>query len=334
NFAKLQHVSRNIKKTEMKNTFLTLSLLFSILTFSQKKANNEDLILFEKAVALQELVNDELERIANPKDTIDITNEEKIKQSFAIDLKENILDKVIENYDELIEKFPKSKLIFRALNNKAFAELEIEDYDEAKMTFLKVLNSKANDKEKGGIGSGIMAEPYANYKNRASKKLAELELQNKNYKEAIKYLDETKKHPYRHFCGNEYAADEIYMAEMYSKCYLGMNEYEKAYDILLPNILENGLADNSNLIDTAFNALLKKYKKEDLKVQLEISFSNVTTEKEIRNKNEYTFYYINFLNRKIQLSSWNLFELLSEQERQNAIKQILIESKFYKLLTQ
>ncbi|KGO84755.1 tetratricopeptide repeat protein [Flavobacterium suncheonense] len=318
----------------MKNTFLTLSLLFSILTFSQKKANNEDLILFEKAVALQELVNDELERIANPKDTIDITNEEKIKQSFAIDLKENILDKVIENYDELIEKFPKSKLIFRALNNKAFAELEIEDYDEAKMTFLKVLNSKANDKEKGGIGSGIMAEPYANYKNRASKKLAELELQNKNYKEAIKYLDETKKHPYRHFCGNEYAADEIYMAEMYSKCYLGMNEYEKAYDILLPNILENGLADNSNLIDTAFNALLKKYKKEDLKVQLEISFSNVTTEKEIRNKNEYTFYYINFLNRKIQLSSWNLFELLSEQERQNAIKQILIESKFYKLLTQ
>lgn len=317
----------------MKNIFITYLLLFSFITFGQKKKSNEDLILFEKTVAIQELLDDELENIINLKDTINITNEEKIKRDFAIEIRDNVLDKVIENYEELIREFPKSNLLFRALNNKGFAELQLEDYNKAKETFLKILNSNANDKEKGGIGSGIMGEPYANYKNRASKILADLELKSKHYQEALAYLDETKKYPYRHFCGNEYAADEIYMAEMYSKCYLGLNQYEKAYDILLPNIIENGLASNSELIKTTFNALLKTYKKEELKVLFENSFKNVIAVKETRNKNEYTFFYINFLNRKIELNSWELNEQLTQTEMEKVLNKILSESEFYKLLT-
>lgn len=317
----------------MKNFFIIYFLFFSFITFGQKRKSNEDLILFEKTVAIQGFLNEELENVINLKDTIDLTNEEKIKRNFAIEIRENVLDKVIENYEELIKEYPKSNLIFRALNNKGFAELKLEDFDKAKETFLKILNSEADDKEKGGIGSGLMGEPYANYKNRASKILADLELKNNNYQEAIKYLDYTKKFPYRHFCGNEYAADEIYMAEMYSKCYIGLGQYEKAYDILLPNIVENGLANNSELVNTAYNALLKNYKKEDLKAQFENSFKNITAVKETRNKNEYTFYYINFLNRKIKLSSWKLSEMLAETEKDKVIKEILEESEFYKLLS-
>lgn len=317
----------------MKNIFITYLLLFSLITFGQKKKSNEDLILFEKTVAIQDLLNDELENIINPKDTIDITSEEKIKRDFAIEIRDNVLDKVIENYEELIREFPKSNLVFRALNNKGFAELQLEDYNKAKETFLKILNSKANDNEKGGVGSGLMGEPYANYKNRASKMLANLELKSNHYQEALNYLDETKKYPYRHFCGNEYAADEIFMAEMYSKCYLGLGQYEKAYDILLPNIIENGLASNLDLVNTTFNALLKTYKKEELKTQLENSFKNVTAVKETRYKNEYTFFYINFLNRKIELSSWKLDEMLTESEKTKVLNEILKESEFYKLLS-
>ncbi|MDI1305257.1 MAG: hypothetical protein PSX42_10500 [bacterium] len=93
----------------MKNILITILLLFSSISFGQKKNSNEDLILFEKTVAIQELLNDELNQIINPKDTIDIDNEEKIKQKFAIEIKENVLHKVIENYTELITKYPKSK---------------------------------------------------------------------------------------------------------------------------------------------------------------------------------------------------------------------------------
>jgi tetratricopeptide (TPR) repeat protein len=316
----------------MNNIFFTFLFLFSVITFGQKKNSNEDLILFEKTVAIQDLVNEELDNIINPNDTIDITNEEKIQRNFAIEIKENVLNKVIRDYEELIKEFPKSKLIFRALNNKGLAELELKDYKNAQVTFQKILKSEANDKEKGGIGSGIMGEPYANYKNRASKILANLELKNSNYQEALNYLDETKKFPFRHFCGNEYAADEIYMAEMYAKCYLGLNQYEKAYDILLPNIIENGLASNSEIITISIDALLKNYKKEELKIQFENCFKNVFAEKVKSNKNEYTTYNINFLNRKIQLESWKLNSEMTEQEREKECQKILAESDFYKLL--
>ena len=317
----------------MKNSFLTLLLFFSILTFSQKERNNDDLILFQKAIALQELIDIDLDYLFYQKDSTNLTNDDKVKRKFAEEIKETILDKAIDNYDELIKEFPKSKLIFRALNNKGYAELELDYDDEAKKTFLKILHSDANDNEKGGIGSGIMGEPYANYKNRASKKLAELELNEQNYKEAINYLDQTRKYPYRHFCGNEFAADEIYMAEMYSKCYLGLNQPEKAYDILLPCILENGLANNSEIIKMGYDSLLKSYTKEDLKNQFENSFKNVTSKIEKRNKDEYTFYYINFLNREIKLSSWKLHEMLDETEKEKVLSEILNESEFYKMLS-
>lgn len=328
-------VSSNItaeNRKTMKNIIIPIFFLFSTISFGQKKNSNEDLILFEKTVAIQELLNDELGQFINPKDTIDMDYEEKIKSQIAIEIKENVLEKVIQNYTELISEYPKSKLIFRALNNKGFAELELEYYGEAEKTFLKILNSDANYKEKGGIGSGLMGEPYANYKNRACKILADLELKKENFTNALKYLDITKKYPYQHFCGNEFASEEIYMAEMYSKCYLGLNQYDKAYDILLPNIIENGLASNSELIEITFNALLKNYKKEDLKSHFENSFKNVIAQKETRNKNEYTYYYINFLNRKIELSSWKLNEMLNEQEREKITAEIQNNSGFYKLL--
>lgn len=317
----------------MKNIFSIVLFALPIVMFGQKKNSNEDLILFEKTVAIQELIDEELNDAIFPDDTANISAEEKIKGEFAQDIKETILTKVIENYEELIDNFPKSKLVFRALNNKGYAELQLKEYDEAKKTFTTLLNSKADDSEKGGIGSGLMGEPYANYKNRASKILADIELRDYNYSQALKYLDETKKYPYRHFCGNEYAAEELYMAVQYSKCYLGLNQSEKAYDLLLPNILGNGLASNTQLIEVAYNALLQQYQKEDLKSQFEKSFQNVIIEKETNTKNQDTFYYINFLRRKIQLDSWSLHDMLSEEEREKVIADILKTSEFYILLS-
>lgn len=318
----------------MKNIFIALLLLLSVTAFSQKKNKDGDRILFERAVALQEYADYDLRDRRNSDDTLNLTQEEKIEKDLTKEIREDILNKVIDGYEELIKEFPKSKFIFRALNNKGHAEFQLNDTDKAKETFLKVLNSGANDNEKGGAGSGIMAEPYAMYKNTACKILAEIEMKNKNYREAISYLDLTKKFPYSHFCGNAYAAEEIYMATMYSECYLGLNEYEKAYDILLPNIIENGLARNDHLVKTAFDAFLKNHTKEELKVQFENAFQNIITERETRNKEEYNNYYIRFLNRKILLNSWDFYGgFASKEEIEKAAKKILTESGFYKLLT-
>lgn len=318
------------KKPKMQKLKLTLLLLLvGQLTFGQTRSIQRDELLFEKGLLLQQLIDEELDlnRTINSKDNI------KTKTEYAMEIKETILEKALECYQELIDSFPNSKLLYRTLNNKGFIELELDDIDEAKKTFLSILDGKADDKEKGGIGSGIMAEPYSNYKNRASKALANIYIKEKNYKDAVKYLDLTIKYPYRHFGGNEYAADDIYMSELYAKCYIGLNNYEKAYEILLPNILENGLADNSDLVDIAYDALLKKYTREDLKSKYEQAFKNYKVEKVKSEKEEYEKYFIFFLDTKIELSSWRL-EFIKTEEKDKEIESIYKKSRFYKLLNE
>lgn len=322
----------------MKKIFLASIILVSTIAIGQKKEKkkdtNEDLILFEKTVTMQEMLDIELNSYIYKTDTLNLSNEDKIKRSLAIEINESILQKVIKNYDDLIKEYPKSKHLFRALNNKAFAQLELKNYEKAKETFLQIINSQANDNEKGGIGSGLMSEPYANYKNRALTTLANLEIENKNYQEAITYINETKKYPYRHFCGNAYAADELYMIELLSQCYLGLNQDEKALDILLPKILDNGLASNEEIVEISIKTLLKTYTKEELKTLFQNSFKNVFSEKETdkKYKNPHNYYFIIFLNRKIKLESWEYYGSLTELEKETALNNIIEESGFFNLL--
>lgn len=302
-------------------------LLFALtqLSFGQKKQIAGDELLFEKGLLLQQMVSRDLYLDDTIKGSI------KVKADYAAEIKEEVLEKALEFYSELIESFPKSRLLFRTLNNKGFIELSLGDTAEARKTFLTILNSTANDKEKGGVGTGIMGEPYANYKNRAAKALASICMQGKNWEEALTFLDETKRYPYMHYCGNESAADEIYMAELYAQCYLALHDYEKAYAVLLPNILENGLANNSNLIDTAYNALLKTYDKASLKRQFELAFQNVKTETIKRGKYEYKVRYIIFLNTRITIDNWQ-FYLIEASAKDKAIDGLYKRSKFYSLL--
>lgn len=314
--------------------FLTslILILFGQMTFGQKtKRIKKDELLFEKALLLHHLIHEDLslEEVLNSKDS----TKGEIKE-FAIDIKESILEKALEFYQELIDDFPESDLLFRALNNKGFIELALEDTEEATKTFQKILDSEADDMEKGGLGSGIMAEPYANYKNRAAKILAKIYIEEKDYKKAIDYLDLTKQFPYRHFCGNEYAADEIYMVELYAKCYFGLSDTSKALKMLLPNLLENGLADNSDIVNLTIEILQKRYTKAELRTLYENAFKSYKTEKAQSNgANQDESYYITFLDTKIEITSWQL-RTNKPEEKQKAIENICQTSQFYKLLTE
>lgn len=309
-------------------SFVLLILIFlGQFAFGQGRTIKKDEQLFEKAFLMQQLVHEDL-------GLDDVIKADSIKavQELATEIKETILYKAIDYYQELIDSFPESKLLFRALNNKGFIELALKDTGDGKLTFLKILNSKADDQEPGGIGSGIMAEPYANYKNRAIKVLADISIQEGNFMEAIKYLDLTNKYPYRHFCGNEYAADDIYMTELYAKSYLGLKNKQKALEVLLPAILENGLADNSDLVKLAYKTLMEEYSKDELQTKYEEAFKNNKVEKVKTKKEECNRYYITFLNIKIVLNSWKLAYLEPGNE-QTVINEIYKNSPLYKLLT-
>lgn len=309
---------------------ICILILWGTITFGQKSVGIQaDRLLFEKALLLHQLATQglDLDRTINAKDSVTARNKE-----YAQAIKETILEEALEYYQELIDSFPKSGLLFRALNNKGLIELELDDTKAAVQTFQEIIDSKVNDKEPGGTGSGIMAEPYANYKNRASKILTNIYLEQKDYNKALHYLELTKKYPYRHFCGNEYAAEEIYKCNLYARCYLGVGDTSQALKVLLPNILESGLADNSNLVQLTAEILLNKYTKEELKVLFERAFEpgNIKHEK-AKKQTDFEKNYIVFLGVDIEilleLSSMNPDEIRQKLER------ICKTSQFFKLLS-
>lgn len=148
--------------------FFLLLIGCSVPAIAKKITKDE--LLFEKANAIQQA----LHTILDEDELADTSTKAKIRREYAQEIKENMLDKALDYYQELVDSFPKSPLVFRALNNKGLIEYELGDNHEARQTFLAILNSKANDRERGGAGEGLMMEPYANYKNTAAKMLAEI----------------------------------------------------------------------------------------------------------------------------------------------------------------
>ncbi len=298
------------------------------VALAQNKSVHRDELLFEKGYLLHEMVEDELKL----EEIIKSKGADSAKRELAEDVKEALLEKALTYYQELIDSFPQSKLLFRALNNKASIELALDNKEDAIQTYKTILKSHANDMEKGGIGTGLMGEPYANYKNRAATVLAHTYLQDSNYKEALKYLDLTEKYPYRHFCGNEHESNALYKNWLYARCYVGLHKPKKALEILLPHIMENGLANNSHVVELAYQTLIKEYRKEDILLKYEEAFKNVQVEKKKIGKEEHEVFYINFLDTRIEINSW-LLELGKPEEQQKEIESICKTSKFYKLLT-
>jgi|GEM_PF-654558 len=315
----------------MKYLLSTVALLFFIPGFAKKKDIGEDRILFAQATALQQLIQEDLnlDHAIDSKDTT--VHDSKIKAEYAAQIKETILDKALEYYNLLVDSFPGSPLLYMTLNNKGVIEYELEDYKEAKTTFLKQIEGKADDKESRYDG-GIMGEPYANYRNRACKYLARIYIHDSDYPNAIKYLDLTKKYPYRHFCGNEYAAEANAKTVLYAKCYLAQKDYTNAYNVLLPNIISNGLANNREIVELAYKSLLEKYTKQELKNMFEESVRLHKFEKNEDGKSK--DYYITFLNVKIYFYfGFQEIDTMQEAKIDTLIWDQLTNTDFYKLIS-
>lgn len=251
---------------------------------------------------------------------------------------QELFDQAMEYYRD--KEYDSALLIFEKINKKGRGGESLvaksyynighiymlkEDYPNAKLIFEAILDGGYNEMDKGGRGEGIMAEPYALYKNNSCKNLAEIALMEKKYTSALDYtrlFDEV--YPYQHFCGNEYAANDIYVAYTYARCYDGLGKTKKAIEVLLPQVMYNGLAGNQYLVELAGSLIRKQYSPQEICTELEQAVMNISKKVNKVDGREYDYYSTFFLGIEIKISPYG-------EEWRNDVKSLkLDELKLYR----
>lgn len=206
-------------------------------------------------------------------------------------------------FGQFVEKYPQSSLVPRAVLNQGFLLRALGRDREAKAVFESVLQSSYNEYEPFG---GIM-EQYALYKNRSAKQLAEIALLEKEYDAVQKYINLFhREYPYKHFCGNELSADEIYTDVMYAKMHHGKGETKKAIQKLLPHMFYNGLAGNTEVITLLGEYLPLAFSKDQLNFFIRKGIQSFNVRKNGKNA-QFTL-----LEVKISLNPYYLYELADD----------------------
>lgn len=269
--------------------YILLLIILILSSLSKAQDLQKDEILFNKGIASYSFVYDDIDVDFEIEMLDSLIVEEKIKMEILKELKEQALGRSSEYFEEVVDDFPDSKLFFRSMNNVAYISLELGEIDSAIKYYKIILESKANDNELGGIGEGIMADPYALYKNRACKSLANIYLEKGDHVMALKYIELTKKYPYSHFGGNEVVADKIYISKLYSQCYIGLGDVDKALSYSLPEAFYRGLASNDDILDVLITILKQNYTKEQIDLELDKSLKNISIDEEDSNVSRITF---------------------------------------------
>jgi tetratricopeptide (TPR) repeat protein len=203
-------------------------------------------------------------------------------------------ESAVASFRHIVQNNPRNELFPRAVYNIGYCYFLANRSDSATSVFKVILKSNFNERDKSG--GGIMDDPYANYRHRASELLSEIYYRRKMYDTALYYfaISDTV-YPYLHFCGNEYAANDVRTALWYSTLYQKLGFKDQAIQSLLPAVFIS-LADNAKVI-SELKALLRK--KDGLKNELDIALSNIYS-KNIRKKDDgYKVYCFKFLNTEI-----------------------------------
>ena len=99
----------------------------------------------------------------------------------------------------------------------------------------------------------------------------------------MKYKKRTAKYPYRHFCLNEYIAEEQYDNIFYSKCYTRLGKPKKALSYCLPYTIRKYSENNYAFARLAATVLREQYDRTYLLEALERSMDKayVVIEKKV-----------------------------------------------------
>lgn len=293
----------------MRNIFSFILLLYFFVAFGQK----EDSLAYERIIKDE---NEFIEDVENGK--LDLANA-KSKELF-------------EQYETFLVKYPSSDYKFSVLGGKASTQFALKNYDQAKISYLELLNYFKQNKN---LKDSFVRIPYSEdnqFLYELYKKLAHLEMIQKNYREAIQYLNLAQNNPVRISCGNGLFSEIAYIAYLYSECYSNLHDDEKICDVLIPIAAIPMVHENSPTVTKLYEILSKKYTKKELKRLFKESFKTLYSKQGAINTVENTIYYVKFMNRDVVLYDFG-FKNLSEKETQKRLYKILNFSKFYVLLS-
>ena len=206
-------------------------------------------------------------------------------------------DSALYLFSNFLEGYPKSPLEPRVKYNIGYILKEQEQDEEAIKIFEEIINSNYKELEPYG---GLM-EDYALYKHRSAKHLFELFMSSGDLRKSKEYLRLfDKKYTYKHFCGNELRANEIYTAESYAKVYRREGKLDKAIDAMLPYIFDDGLASNASPLNEFIKIIELRFSTEEIESALQKAVQS------LRIKDDYAV--IKLLGKKVKVYEAALYD--------------------------
>ncbi|MEO7990784.1 MAG: hypothetical protein ABI663_14645 [Chryseolinea sp.] len=184
---------------------------------------------------------------------------------------EGDLASAASEFRKFMVEYSESPLVARAHYNVAYISFFLKEFGTAKLIFREILAMPYNEQDPNGL-----MEPYTLYKHHSCRMLAEMALEEQDYSAAEKYIHQFDKvYPYQHFCGNEWAAYDMYLTVMRARVYEGRNQIQKMLEVLLPYTFTNSLASNNGVLDKLVEVLEKNYSKEVLRQEFARSFASL-----------------------------------------------------------
>ena len=240
----------------------------------------------------------------------------------------SIIEQKILAYKAIYNDTLNSYFKIELLTNKGICELAIGRIEDAKKTFDDLFNVPYDtiiyQKKSGRHWDGERHE--------AAQLMAIMAMAGKNYKAAIKYLGLARKYPTSHWgCGNCSAADRSRMTYWYATCYIAMDSFHRAQEVLLPSMLPDWLESNDTFAEMLYPILRRTYSRDTLITLYESAFKNYTTELHDNYIPKRQF-YINFLNTKINVYVDDSDRLVSKEQMDNRLMAVCQSSVLYKHL--
>lgn len=194
----------------------------------------------------------------------------------AIDLYEDgRTDDALLAFYEFMSVYPKSRLRGSAHFNIGYMQFQRHHLDAAVGALTQILQADYNE-----LDANNLMEPYMLYKHQSCRILAEISMEQRDYKAAEEYIRLFEDvYPYQHFCGNELSAYAIYAATLKARVYEGQGKINKAIQALVPYTFSDALASNQELLELLINILSRNYTDDEIKQQLNQALSTIQLKK-------------------------------------------------------
>lgn len=221
---------------------------------------------------------------------------------------------IADNYKDYTEYYP------FALYNLAVSNERLNNTDEAIRLYKEII-SKSFDRDIQKQ-SGLMGNPYANFSFESCIDIGRIYYKKGKYGKSLSYFihaDTSKL--YRHFCGNAVAEMNYYIKEQIAKCYIRLDEDEKAIKILTKELFSDGLASNEKIIRLLIKTLDRNYEKEEIKNFLTSAINK------IYKRNDY--YYMRLFGVEILFNDIEKLMFIEKPSKEDVLK-VVKENEFFK----